>query len=260
MVSNLNGESNRLNNFAVSNADIVDALQVSSVAMQEANNSFDETVALITAGTEITQDANRVGNALRTISMRIRGMNEESEEFDDTLSNIKGDVYDLTKGQVSIMEDADTYKSTTQVLREVSNVWDTLTDKDQAQLLDKLFGKNRAQVGGAIISNFSQVEAALDKMANSAGDAEREMGVVMESLNFKFNALKETGTGIFQNLFPREDVGAAVDALTGVLSVVDSITEKAGLLGTAGIVGGITAFVTKFGKNIALYGCESIAA
>ena len=37
-----------------------------------------------------------------------------------------------------------TYKSTYQVLKEISAVWDELTDKQQAQLLEKLFGKTRA--------------------------------------------------------------------------------------------------------------------
>lgn len=73
-------------------------------------------------------------------------MNEETEELDDTLVNIKGDVYELTGGKVSIMEDEDTYKSTYQVLKEISQVWDELSDKNQAQLLDKLFGKTRANL------------------------------------------------------------------------------------------------------------------
>mgnify|MGYP003571244081 CR=1 FL=1 len=77
--------------------------------------------------------------------MRIRGMNEETEELDDNLVNIKGDVYELTGGKVSIMEDEDTYKSTYQVLKEISAVWDDLSDKNQAQLLDELFGKTRAE-------------------------------------------------------------------------------------------------------------------
>lgn len=61
------------NNFALSNSDLAAALQVSSSSMKAANNSFEQTLALITASTEITQDASRVGNGLRTISMRIRG-------------------------------------------------------------------------------------------------------------------------------------------------------------------------------------------
>ena len=61
------------NNFAVSNLDISEILTRSSSAMMEANNSLSDTIALGTAATEITRDAASVGNALKTISMRIRG-------------------------------------------------------------------------------------------------------------------------------------------------------------------------------------------
>lgn len=52
------------NSFALSNKDLADALQVSSASMSAANNSFEQTLALITAGTEITQDASRVGRLI----------------------------------------------------------------------------------------------------------------------------------------------------------------------------------------------------
>jgi hypothetical protein len=54
------------NNFALSNADVMTALKNSSAAMAAANSTFEETVALITAGQEIAQDSSKVGNALRT--------------------------------------------------------------------------------------------------------------------------------------------------------------------------------------------------
>ena len=62
-----------MNSQAVSNKDIVEFLTRSSSAMKEANNTLEETVALGTAATEITRDAASVGNALKTVSMRIRG-------------------------------------------------------------------------------------------------------------------------------------------------------------------------------------------
>ena len=78
--------------------------------------------------------------------MRIRGMNEETEELDDGLVNIKSDISEFTGGKVSIMEDEDTYKSTYDILHDISEVWDELTDKQRAGLTEKLFGKNRANV------------------------------------------------------------------------------------------------------------------
>lgn len=66
--------------------------------------------------------------------MRIRGMNEETEEFDGTLQTISGDVYDLTNGKVSIMLDPETYKSPYKILQDISKIWNELTDVQQAKL------------------------------------------------------------------------------------------------------------------------------
>ena len=235
------------NSFALSNKDIAEALQVSSASMDAANNSFEQTLALITAGTEITQDASRVGNGLRTISMRIRGLNEETGEFDEELGNVVNDISELTNGKVSIMEDPNTYKSTYDILKRISEIWDELTDKQQAKLLEKLFGKNRAQIGTAILSNFETAENALDKMANSAGNATQEMSIIMESLEYKLNALKETGVGIWQNLFPRDDLGKAIDLLTKLASAIEKVTEFLGPLGTLVTIGTVAALIKNLG-------------
>ena len=51
MVSNrLQGESNRMNNYAISSDGIAVALQDSASALTTAGNSMDEAVALVTAG------------------------------------------------------------------------------------------------------------------------------------------------------------------------------------------------------------------
>ena len=44
------------------------------------------------------------------------------------------------------MQDADTYKSTYDVLKDISEVWDKLTDKERAGTLEALFGKRQANV------------------------------------------------------------------------------------------------------------------
>lgn len=61
------------NEFATESRSLGEGLRVSASALSAAGNDLDETLALITGGTEIVQDANQMGTALRTISMRIRG-------------------------------------------------------------------------------------------------------------------------------------------------------------------------------------------
>lgn len=228
------------NKFALSNTNIVNMLQSSVSAMAEGNNTLEETIALETAAYEITQDEN-TGVGFKTVSQRLRGINEETEELDDSLKTIQGDLYDLTG--VSVMQDADTYKSTYQILKEISEVWDTLSDKNQAEALELMFGKHRSNIGAAVIKNFSAAERALDEMSNSAGSAEAEMSVMFDSIDYKANKLKETGVSIAQNLLQRDEAKFILDSLTKVAEIFDHLTEKAGILKTlfagVGIYAGI---------------------
>lgn len=246
------------NTAATSNKEIITGLQNSASAMAAMNSTLEENIALFTAAQEITQDESKVGNAIRSISMRVRGYDEETEELSEELANITGEVYDLTKVTenskgVSLFTDEtqEHYKSIYQYLKDVSEVYDQLSEKKQQQLMEKLFGKNRASVGQAILQNFEAAEKAMDNMANSAGNADAEMSVITESLEYKLNALSETGVGIIQEMFPREEIGAAVDALTGLLSIIGSITSAAGGLGTVLAGVGIAAFIKNLDRNIA---------
>lgn len=237
------------NTAATSNDQIVTGLEKSSAAMAAMGSSLEENIALFTAGQEIIQNDSQVGNALRSIAMRIRGYDEETEQLSEDLVSLKGDVVDLTKVAsndfqgISLFTDEtqSEYKSPFEYLRDISKIYDEIAAKPRQELLEKLFGKNRASVGAAILQNFSAAEKAMDNMANSAGNAEKEMDVITKSIEYKLNALKETITGIAQNLFKREDIGFVVDGLTSVLNIIDKITEEAGLFGTIAIGGGLTA-------------------
>lgn len=244
------------NKFAVSNADIVEALTRSSSAMAAANSTFEQTVALATAATEITRDASQVGNALKTISMRIRGYDEETETFSDDLKTITGDIADLTKVAsnnnqgISLFEadDPNTYRAPYEILKDIADIYDEISDKNQAKLLEKLFGKQRAQVGAAIISNFKQAEKAMDAMAGSAGSASKELARAQDSIVFKLNALKETWVGVAQNLYDTRTIKNVVDLLTDMSGVVQTITKSLGTLGTvsAGVLG--VQFIRSVGR------------
>lgn len=154
---------------------------------------------------EILQNAETMGTSLRSLSMRIRGYSEDAEEgvyeLDDELSNISGDLIDLTKTAenmegISIYTDETKnldeankqYKSLVEYLGEISDAWNTFSETQRTDLLNTMFGKTRAQAGAAIITNFDAVREALEKMENSAGSADAEMEKIEQSLTFKLNA------------------------------------------------------------------------
>lgn len=244
------------NKFATSNAEIAEGLRLSSAAMASTGATIEDNIALFTGAQEIVQNASQVGNAIRSISLRIRGFDEDTEELSDDLVDVSGQVANLTKvasnGNLGISLFTDSsqtqYKSLVQYLGEISDIWDELDQKAQNDLLEKLFGKNRVQVGAAIIQNMDAVRKSMDVMANSAGSADREMSIAMDSIGYKLNALKETGTGIAQNLFGREEIKTVLDGINSLGKGIDWLTDKLGLFGTLGAGAGLFAGL----KNIGL--------
>lgn len=127
------------NQYAVSSADLGEGLSNSASSLALAGNTIDESLAMITAMTEITQSASESGNALKVFSMRVRGYDEETESFTNNVEELSGKIADLTKtaetpGGISLFTDdtKETYKSTYQLVNEISKIWDNLSDKNQA--------------------------------------------------------------------------------------------------------------------------------
>ena len=90
-------------------------------------------------------------------------------------------------------------------------------------------------------------------MENATGSSEREMGIIVQSLDFKLNKLKETSTSVAQNLFKRDDMKTVVDGLTSVMNVIDTLTSKLGLFGSIGLGAGLFAGFKNIGKPVQVY-------
>ena len=69
----------------------------------------------------------------------------ETEGMAETTSQLQAKIKALTDGKVDIMVDADSFKNTTEILREMSQVWEDMTDKEQAAALELLGGKRQAK-------------------------------------------------------------------------------------------------------------------
>ena len=246
------------NTAATSNGEIVEMLKRSSAAMREANNTLEQTVALESAAIEVTRDAPGTGVAFKTISSRLRGLDEETLEVIEDVEVLTGKFADATKtannpNGISLFTDAskNTYKSTFQIFKELTEIWDDLTDRQTAELADIMGGKRQLQVVAAAIENFDAAEKALDNMANSAGSAEPEMETIRESAAFALNELKETFTALAQDSVSQDFLKDLIKTGTGAINVLDTLVKAFGafpvVVGAA--AGAITAFKRK-GKGL----------
>lgn len=125
------------NTQPIDTSGIFAGLERSASSMSAANNSLEETIALITAANSVVQDPTSIGTAFKTISMRIRAAETELEEagletdgMAESTAKLRQEIMALSG--VDIMIDNDTFKSTYDILDELSNKWSELTDIQQA--------------------------------------------------------------------------------------------------------------------------------
>ena len=227
------------NNFAISSAGIGEAMQRSAAAMASANNTIEETIALITAANTIVQNPESVGTTLKTVSMYLRAAKTEAEEagestdgMADSVSELRDEILALTGNEVDIQIDEDTFKSTYQILQEISQVWDRLSDVSQANLLELLGGKRNANVVSALLENFTIAEDALKTASDAAGSALEENEKQLESIEGKIAQFKAAFQTFSQNLISSETVKLVVELGTGILKVLDALQKVHLLLPT----------------------------
>lgn len=232
------------NNYATTAADIGEAIKRSASALSVAGNSLEETAGMVTGITEVTQDPEKAGNALKVISMRIRGMSGElqdiGEEVDDNVTNIskmQGDILNLTHGKVNIFDDAGNFKSTYEVLQGIAGVWKELSSTDQADLLETMAGKHRANDLAAILNNWERVEAATKSAYNSTGSAMEEQEKYADSLQGRLNSLQAMWQQLSNTFIDSDIAKSAVSIFKDLLSVINDIMHTIGGFGTAGLVG-----------------------
>ena len=236
------------NGMAENNQDIVEGMERSAAALASVGTSYEDAFAMFSGIQEVLQNAEVSGRALRSISMRIRGYDESTEELSSDLENITGELIDLTKTAehtqgVSIFKEGSTteFKSLVDYFGEINEVWDEMSQKQQNDFLQKAFGKTQAQAGAALIQNYKGVTKSLEIMGNAAGSADREMSMVESSIDYKLNKLQQTWVGTVQNLVDRGDIGAIIDAFTSLSEAIGWVVDNLGLLGTAAGIGGIVA-------------------
>ena len=143
------------NNFAISSDGIAEGLQRSASTLVAAGNSLEQSIAMLAAGNKVAQDPEALGNALKVLSMRIRGtktdLEEAGEETDGLITNtskLRDKVKALTdvngNGGVDILTDTGAYRSTYDILLDIAEIWDDINDadpKNQAALLEILAGE-----------------------------------------------------------------------------------------------------------------------
>lgn len=236
--------NNVSNHYAVSVGGLNDAIMRGGSALSTANNDLSQSIALITTANSAIQDPAKVGNALKTISMNMRGMKQKGGE---TFPKLKKMLDETTHGSVKLTqvtkEGKEEFRSTYDVIKDLSMVWDDLNNMQKSMIAEKFAGKQNANVFFSLMLNAKKDLENIKKTAdNSFGSAAQEQEAYMNSLSAKINSLKEDIKGLFLDL-------SDTDFLKGIISGIDTgisglrfLVQHLGSLNT--IVGTLTFSLT----------------
>lgn len=229
--------------YAISASELGEALKAGGASLEAANNTLEQSVALMAAGNAAVQDSSKVGNALKTTSMRIRGATaelsdagEEVDEFCESTAKMQKTIKGLSG--VDILEaDGQTFRSTYDILLDISKVWNKISDVNQASLLEALGGKRNATVIKSIITNVKDLEGAYQSAQQASGTVAKDNAKYMDSIEGKLKTFTAqfqefsnavTNTDIFKWLI---DGGTGfINILQQILTFGDGIIAKIGLI------------------------------
>ena len=220
------------NNYAVSSGQLAKTLGNMSAALSVGNNSFEESLGLLTAGTEVTRNASKVSRALVSIQSRLNQVIDESSSTGQALTEW------YKKHNIAILDQQGQLRSLYDVLTDVAEIWPELTKNEQAYYLNQQAGANQSQNLAAILSNFDTAAKATATAVNSAGSAMKENEAYAESLDFQTNVLKADFQDLANNVIDKQLISALLTLGDAFLKVANTglgtFIAKVGLLAGTG--------------------------
>lgn len=242
------------NTEPVSMNDLGIIMQKSSAAMSAAGNTYQETLSLAAAVNGVLQDSEASGTYLKTLSMYLRASKTDAENAGIATDGMASSVSELRSelkqlAGVDIMKDDNTFKSTYQIMKELSEVWKDLSDTTQANITELIAGKRGGQSTSALLNNFSVAEDAMKQALNSSGSAMRENQTYMDSLQAKLNQLDSAFQKFSTDLMKSDIPKFFVDLATVFVDGADNAVKFAGALPTlTAAISGVLSVMQMSGK------------
>ena len=249
---------------AISAGNLAEGLARVSTTAQQAGLSLDETAAMVTTITEVTQrDASTAGEALRTLISRysnvkagvFTSMGEEAEETSENINDIEKV---LGKLGIRIRTSGTEMRSVEDVLDELAEKWDTLDDVSRNAVASAFAGVRQRESFNILLSNWDRVKELTEESANAAGTADEKYTAYMDSMEAATKRLQNAWEGFTQSLetstvmkFLTNATAAMVEnadklkylvtyiAAAGSTKIFDFFTNKGEIGGWKGLVANI---------------------
>lgn len=227
--------------------------------LASAGNTFEESVALLTAANTTVQNVSKASTGLRTIAARIRKNYGDLEDLGEEIDEEKWkQMFDMLAGKGMRLTNANgEFRSTYDILKDIASVWKELSSMEQNLITEVISGTRQQNVFASVVTQFGEAEGAIDAMKNSAGELSESYGIYMDSIQAHTNIMKAAFEELSMNFvnsdFAKESVDfltTLIELLNGVLTPLGKLVGMIGPLGTTMAAGGIFAFFKNLGRPL----------
>lgn len=225
------------NNYATTLDKIAAGLPIVASVAANAGMSYSETMAALGTIQSITQESGtKSATALRALILNIEKeagtyLSEDGEEFEVTEESIKGLQGLLEKYAKAEMDAARASGELINPMTAIKALFEgmrnhDLNENELFQLLSAMGGKLRTNQLTALVKNFDMFDEMLGQLGDSAGTADKEIGLMMESWAKKTQVLKDRWMQFIAGLVSTDEIKGLIDELTEFVTNLDP--EKIG--------------------------------
>jgi TP901 family phage tail tape measure protein len=232
--------------FAVSSADLADAISRVGSSAAQSGVSLNELIAIVTSAQQTTARGGAViGNSFKTIFTRL-----QREKVVDLLGSLG----------ISSTDSSGQLKSTIQLLTDLGRVYDTLGTQQQAYVAEQVGGVFQINILKAALADlgkeYSIYNNALNVAAGATDQAVRRNEELNKTYAAQLNALQQNAAQ-FAAIAGERLLGPAFDRVVGGANTVfeglsNADTQGVGAVLGKGILDGIGQFIA--GPGLALIG------
>lgn len=248
----LDGSNYITNHNAVNMTELAEGMSIVGSQAASLGVEVNETTAVL--GTMIAttqQSGSEMARAFKAILLNLQQVTDEEEgidaegltKYEEACNALNVSLKETENGIVSLRDPME-------ILKDLAYEYSKLDSNDirRTNLLSSVGGKLRANALNAILENYGMYSNMLDEYARGTGSMAAEAEKTAKSWEGSMNRLSNTWTKTVNNVANSDGIIAGINALNGLLSIVDSITSKLGSIGTIGLGAGLFAGVKNTGK------------
>jgi len=217
------------NNYATSIEKLAAGMPIVSSIAAQAGMTFEETIAALGTITSVTQETGtKAATALRALILNIIGAVGEYEDgleiTEESVKSLDGILQVYAKDALAAADAAGTVVNPMEAIAALAKASEEglVNQAELFEVLSSLGGKLRTNQLTALVQNFDMMQEMLDKTKESAGSADKEIGVMLDTWEAKTNILKNTWTEFIANTINSNFIKSILDISTAVVDFADN--------------------------------------